>query len=44
MLGTLARAAYMLFIVTMIVAWAASSSKNTPPQPEPDRPVTYWYS
>lgn len=42
MLGKLARAAYMLFVATMIVAWAMSGSKNTPPQPKPDRPVTHW--
>ena len=44
MLGRLARAAYMLFVATMIVAWAMSASKTNPAEPNNDRPVERWYS
>jgi hypothetical protein len=45
MLGRLARTAYMLFVATMIVAWAMSGGKSSSPTaPKNDRPVERWYS
>jgi hypothetical protein len=43
MLGRLARGAYMLAVVTMIVAWAVSASKSTPAPPEPEDAVVTWW-
>ena len=43
-LGKLARAAYMLFVAMMIVAWAMTAGKTSPaaaPEPE-DAVVTWW--
>jgi hypothetical protein len=43
MLGRLGRAAYMLFVATMIVAWAMSASKSTPTEPPTEPVVATWY-
>jgi hypothetical protein len=44
MLGRLARAAYLLTLAVMIVAYALSAGKNSPPEPQIDEPVVIWYS
>jgi len=44
MLGTLARGAYLLFLAAMILAYALSANKDTPP-PKADphhHIVVYW--
>ena len=44
MIGRLARAAYMLTVAMMIVAWAISASKSSPSEPRKDPPAARWYS
>jgi hypothetical protein len=43
MLGKLARAAYMLIVATMIVAWAFMPGNNSQAAPQQDQRVEYWY-
>jgi len=44
MLGRLARAAYVLFVTAMIVAWAISVGSSSPVEPKNDPPVVeLWY-
>jgi hypothetical protein len=43
MLGKLARAAYMLTVAAMIVAWAISAGKGSPAEPKNDQAVETWY-
>jgi hypothetical protein len=44
MLGRLARGAYILTLALMIVAYALSAGKNSPPpEPKSDQAVEYWY-
>jgi hypothetical protein len=45
MLGRLARGAYLLTLALMIVAYAMSAAKSSPPpaMPTPDEPVAMWY-
>jgi hypothetical protein len=44
MIGRLARAAYMLTVAGMVVAWAVSAGKSSPAEPANDQPVVWtWY-
>jgi hypothetical protein len=43
MLGRLARGAYMLIVVGMVVAWAMSASKSSPAEPTNEKPIVYWW-
>jgi hypothetical protein len=43
MLATLARGAYLLFLVMMVAAYAMSTAKSDPtPAPQPANVVMYW--
>jgi hypothetical protein len=42
MLATLARGAYVLILVTMVVAYAVSAAKSDPAPPQPSNVVMYW--
>jgi hypothetical protein len=44
MLATLARGAYLLILVTMVVAYAVSAAKSdpNPAPPKPANVVMYW--
>ena len=41
MLGRMAKGAYVLFVAAMIVAWAVSGGRNSPPQPQNAEPVVW---
>jgi len=45
MLGRLARGAYLFALALMIVAYAVSAAKSSPPPsaPAPDQSVEMWY-
>lgn len=44
MLGRLARGAYLFTLALMIVAYAVSAAKDSPPPaPASDQPVEMWY-
>jgi hypothetical protein len=42
MLGTIARAAYVITVATLIVAWAMSPGRSTPVEPPKEQPVWQW--
>jgi hypothetical protein len=41
--GRLVRVVYMLFVATMIVAWAASASKSSPVEPQHEQVIENWW-
>lgn len=43
MIGRLARAAYMLIVAGMVVAWAMAPGKGSPVAPPTNHPVVYWW-
>ena len=43
MLSMVARGAYMLFVATMVVAWAMSAGNSKPAEPKHEQVTEYWY-
>lgn len=44
MLGRMAKGAYVLFVAAMIVAWAVSSGRTSPSQPQNTEPVIWTWN